>query len=271
MRTLFRCMLAPALAIACTSATAAFVIDGRQTLLQVSTQFGFVGSINSATDSRQYTSLTSDLQTQLAGSDSGSGAVGDGSWIANYQYQLDQSIDHLPAGGFAASASVTLFAFAADQGVAAVDAHSGNRLELSFHLNTDESYVFTGITTDLASVMLEELTGSGIWTTLATPAAGAFRYHLRLAAGQYRFAAISSGYHDSSQGAGSSWSVQLMTVPEPGSLLLLATAAGIGIVTGRRRRRYAQQAPEAVIAAAMPSCCQPQPPRGRQDLPARRW
>ncbi|EXI73356.1 MAG: hypothetical protein AW07_02776 [Candidatus Accumulibacter sp. SK-11] len=237
MKTIRFWMFAPALAIACTSATAALVIDGRQTQLQVSTQIGFVGSVNSATDSRQYSSVTSDLQPRLAGSDSGSGAVGDGSWIANYQYQLDQSIDYLPAGGFSASASVTLFAFAADQGVAAVDAQSGNRLELRFHLNTDESYGFTGITTDLASVILEQSAGSGVWNPLAEPTAGAFQYSLRLAAGQYRFAAVSSGYHDSSQGAGSSWAVQLMTMPEPGSLLLLATAVGVGMVAGRRQRR----------------------------------
>ncbi|MEF8701452.1 MAG: PEP-CTERM sorting domain-containing protein [Candidatus Accumulibacter sp. UW20] len=243
----------------------------------------------------------SDLQPQLAGSDSGSGVVGDSSWIANYQYQLDQSIDCLPAGGFSASASTTLFAFAADQGVASVDAQSGNRLELTFHLNTDESYVgldhrsgqlpgstarqpgvvytrharnggrrqgasfdmstarallliagavprarrgrnddqgpyvLTGITTDLASVMLEQSAGSDIWTPLAEPGTGAFQYSLRLPTGQYRFAAVSGGYHDASQGAGSSWSAQLMAVPEPGSLLLLATAMGIGRVAGRRQ------------------------------------
>jgi hypothetical protein len=228
-------MFAPALAIACTSATATLVIDGRLTKFQVSTQFGFFGSINTATDSRQYTSVMSDLQPQLAGSDSGSGVVGDSSWIANYQYQLDQSIDYLPAGGFSASASTTLFAFAADQGVASVDAQSGNRLELTFHLNTDESYVLTGITTDLASVMLEQSAGSDIWTPLAEPGTGAFQYSLRLPTGQYRFAAVSGGYHDASQGAGSSWSAQLMAVPEPGSLLLLATAMGIGRVAGRRQ------------------------------------
>lgn len=264
MKTIRCLLLAPALATACTSATAALVIDGRQTQLYVSTQFGFFGSINSATDSRQYTSLTSDLQPQLAGSDSGSGAVGDGSWIANYQYQLDQSIEHLPAGGFSASASVSLFAFAADQGVAAVDAQSGNRLELSFHLNTDESYVFTGVTTDLASVILEEFAGSGTWSPLVAPTPGAFQYNLRLATGQYRFAAVGSGYHDSSQGAGSSWSVQLIPVPEPGSLLLLGTAVGIGVVTGRRQRRSAQPEPAAVLAAAMPIFCQPQRFRRQQ-------
>lgn len=59
---------------------------------------------------------------------------------------------------------------------------------------------------------------------------GALQCSLRLATGQYRSAAVGTGYHDSSQGAGSSWSVQLMAAPEPESLLLLATVVGVGLV-----------------------------------------
>jgi len=81
---------------------------------------------------------------------------------------------------------------------------------------------------------------------------GALQCSLRLATGQYRSAAVGSGYHDSSQGAGSSWSVQLMAAPEPESVLLLATVVGVGLVAGRRQRRNGQPgAPDRCCHAAL--------------------
>ncbi len=217
---------------------AAVVVDSRRTELQASTQFGFLGGINSTAPKVEFTRLTSDLQTELRGSDSGSGALGDSSWVANYEFAVEQTLEYLPAGGFSSSGSVLVFAFAADQGVASAEA--GNLLELGFTVSNPENYQFTGVTTDLAKIVLERSAGAGLWTAIAEPGTGIFEYQFDLAPGQYRFSAVSGGYHNSSQGEGSAWSVQLAAVPEPAATAVAVgtVLAGMGLMrrwTGLRR------------------------------------
>jgi len=69
------------------------------------------------------------------------------------------------------------------------------------------------------------------------PGTGAFGYDLKLEAGQYRLSAIGGGYHDSSQGSGSSWSFQLVAIPEPTSTVLVTSWLLLGAVGGRRLLR----------------------------------
>jgi len=154
---------------------AALLVESRQTLLQVSTQFGYAGNVSSATSSAVYHSLVEDLQTQLSGNDSGSGALGDTSWVATYEFQLDQSLEYV-SGGIAASGSVSAFAFAGDQGIASVDALSGNQLELGFSLAAAEAYRFSGNIQDFTSITFERSLGGGLWT----PGGGARDRRLRL-------------------------------------------------------------------------------------------
>jgi hypothetical protein len=228
-------MLPVSLAMGLGSLNAALIMDSRRTELQATTQFGYVGSVNLGTATLDRTSLTLDLQTRLAGSDRGEGSVGDTSWVATYEFSLDQSIEFLPAGGFTASGSVSLFAFAGDQGVAGVDATSGNRLELGFTVTAPEAYRFSGITMDLTSVVLERSVGVGFWAPVAEPGVGTFDYALDLSPGQYRLSAIGGGYHNSSQGESSAWTVQLTTVPEPPSMVVVGSTLILGAVLWRRR------------------------------------
>lgn len=227
------CVLACGFVIGFGSLNGALVIESRQTLLQVSTQFGYVGSVNSATSSVDYHGLASDLQSQLSGSDSGSGALGDTSWVATYEYRLDQSIEYV-SGGIAASGSVSAFAFAGDQGVASVDAMTGNRLELGISLARTEAYRFSGIIQDLTSISFERSLGGGLWAPVVEPGTGAFDYTLELQAGQYRMSGTGGGYHSSSQGEGSSWSFQLVAVPEPPAVAVVTASLLLSVIVSRR-------------------------------------
>lgn len=233
-------VLAAGYGMSTASLNAGLFVESRETLLQASTQFGYIGSVNTAIASASYHSPTSDLQSQLIGNDSGDGPLGDTSWVANYEYRLDQTIEYL-AGGIAANGSVGAFAFAGDQGVASVDAMSGNRLELGFSLDAAETYQFSGMVQELTTISFERSLGSGLWTPVVEPGIGAFNHTLALEAGQYRLTAIGGGYHNSSQGEGSSWSFQLVAVPEPGSMVALTSALLLCGVVGRSYLRRSMQ------------------------------
>jgi len=230
-----RLILASGLLLGLNSLNGALLVESRHTLLQASTQFGYLGSVTLNTDSADYQSLVSDLQPQLSGSDSGSGSLGDTSWAANYEYRLEQSLEFLSAG-IAASGSVSVFAFAGDQGVASVDATSGNQLHLVFSLDTAEACRFSGIIQDFTGITFERSLGAGSWTPVVEPGTGLFDYTLELQAGQYRLTGIGGGYHDASQGQGSSWSFQLVAVPEPASAAVTASSLLLGFAAWWRLR-----------------------------------
>lgn len=212
----------------------AWVVDERKTELQASTQWGFVGGIQTDHYRLERTSPTTDLQTVLSAVRSGDGALGDGSWIANYEFRLDQQIELRPDGTFTASGSMDLFAFAGDQGISVIDARPGNRLELGFTVSIPESIVFAGQTTDWASVSLEQNVGGIDWIPVVGPSSGTVRSQLTLQPGRYRLLAESQGYHDGSTGSGSAWTVEVTTVPEPSGLLLV----GAAVLAGAGWRRY---------------------------------
>lgn len=225
------------LTLAPSSATAALVVESRMTRLEANTQFGFIGGLNYQGDLKTYTSLTTDLQVTLAGANSGEGALGDGSWIANFSYTHFQDLVW-NSQGWEASGSTDLFAFVGDQGVAAVDAQQGNRLELGFRVEAPTTFMFSGALTDLAKVQLEQSVGTDLWTPLADPAAGSFAMELTLAPGSYRLSAIGGGYHDGSSGMGSAWTARLTTVPEPATWALgLLGLTTVGAVAGSRTQR----------------------------------
>lgn len=220
---------------------AALLVESRHTLLQATTQFGYLGNVTTDTDSVNYQSLVSNLQSQLADSDSGSGSLGDTSWAASYEFRLEQSVEFV-SGGIAASGSVSAYAFAGDQGVASVDATSGNQLELVFSLDAKEAYRFSGIVQDLTTITFERSLGGGLWTPVVEPGIGVFDYALDLQAGQYRLSGIGGSYHDSSQGSGSSWSFQLAAIPEPASVATATASLLLAAAAGRRLRRRNQAA-----------------------------
>lgn len=220
-------------------ATASLVVESRFTQLEASTQFGYVGGANSQTDSKSYTSLTTDLQVTLAGANSGEGALGDGSWIANFNYTHFQDLVW-NAQGWEASGSTDLFAFVGDQGVATIDAQQGNRLELGFRVDAPTTYHFSGAFTGLADVQLDQSFGSNLWTPVADPVPGGFELTLTLAPGHYRLLASGGGYHDGASGMGSAWTARLTAVPEPAPWALgvtgvLAVVAAVGFPLQRRR------------------------------------
>ena len=236
-----RCLFVVGWVLGLSPADAAWVVDSRRTELRMATQFGYVGSVNTGVDSLVRTGLTEDLQVNLRGSDSGSGSVGDTSWVASYDYSLDQSLEYLPEGGFSASGSISLYAFSGDQGIAMLDAQPGNRLDLGFSLSADERYEFSGIAPELTKITLEQSLGNGQWTPIAEPGTEPFRYVFGLTAGQYRVSAVGSGYYDLSQGAGSSWSVQLATIPEPVSGVLFGSSLLAGTALFHRARTRANR------------------------------
>ena len=219
------------------TATAALVVESRLTRLEANTQFGFIGGVNLQSDFKTYTSLTSDLQVTLAGSNSGEGSLGDGSWIANFNYTHFQDLTW-NSQGWEANGSTDLFAFVGDQGVASVDAQQGNRLELGFRVEEPTTFLFSGAFTDLAKVQLDQSNGSNLWTPIADPAAGAFDVELTLAPGSYRLLASGGGYYDSSSGMGSAWTARLTAVPEPATWALgLSGLLMFGAVVGSRAER----------------------------------
>lgn len=215
----------------------ALVVDQRHTELQVVTQWGNVGGVQTEQYRLERSSSTSDLQTALGSGRSGEGSLGDGSWIANYDFRLDQQIELRSDGSFTASGSTDLFAFAGDQGISVLDARPGNRLELGFTISSPESILFAGQTTDWSSVSLEQNVGGNNWNPLVGPSSGTVWANLTLEPGRYRVMAEGQGYHDGSTGAGSAWSVEVTTVPEPGQVLLLGAAVvgGLGWRGFRRR------------------------------------
>jgi len=215
----------------------ALVVDQRWTDLQVSTQWGFIGGVQTDQYRLERSSPTTDLQTVLSDSRRGEGALSDGSWIANYDFRLDQQIELRPDGTFSASGSTDLFAFAGDQGISVLDARPGNRLELGFTVASPEAIVFAGQTTDWASVSLEQNVGGINWTPLVGPSSGTVLTSLTLEPGRYRVLAEGQGYYDGSAGAVSSWSVEITTVPEPGQILMFGTAMLAGLGWRRLRRK----------------------------------
>lgn len=218
-------------------ARAALVIENRLTRLEANTQFGYIGGLNTQLDSKTYFSLTADLQVSLSGSNSGEGALGDGSWIANFNYTHFQDLTW-NSQGWEANGSTDLFAFVGDQGVAAVDAQQGNRLELGFRVDAPTTYTFSGVFTDLAEIHLDQSVGNGLWTPLANPVPGTFGIELTLAPGSYRLLAIGGGFHDGSTGMGSAWTAKLTAVPEPSTWALGFTGLmGVGAVIGFPRTR----------------------------------
>lgn len=211
-------------------------VTGRASLLHTVVDFGYVGSVNTTTDSLTYSAIDDSYLTRQ-GSATDGGPLGDVSWDATYQFNLEQQFVPDVSGGFAGVGSTGLFTFVGGEGVSYVT--STNRLEVDFE-NTTSSFFDLGIIlSPFSRLELQQETSPGVWEILYSHPGGTDETHiaLPLAAREYRLAAEAVVNTDNGFSNGGNWSFALTAVPEPSSWTLFAV--GVACVGLLRRRATA--------------------------------
>lgn len=211
----------------------AVLLTSRLSQLNIDHAFGYAGNVTSQSSSVIRTDLTQDFDIRLTASAGGEGSLGDGSWIANYQFDMNQTLTINSDGTFGASASNLLFAFAGDAGIVSLTASPGNLLEMEFSLTEDERFRMVGDVVGNSHIAIERSITGAQWESVFSAIAG-FDSQLQLAAGRYRLTASGSSMADGSQTTGESWVFDFRIVPEPTGYTMIGVACLIG--TGARRK-----------------------------------
>jgi len=229
-------------------AVADLIVTGRETHLAVHSVFGSVDGTVSESVTLTEHDLDADLQTTIQDADSGSGASGDVSWAASYEFRLDQEFIPGTPEEFGGAASMNLFAFAADAGIASLSASPGNRLIVDFENTEAGSFDVECSVTANSSFALDRIGPGGFVENLYLRAGdGVFSETFELVAGDYRVTAVANADTTNAQASGESWSFRVRAVPEPtivgGQIAGLALLAGIARARRVRARSRARHAP----------------------------
>ncbi len=216
------------------------LITGRTSLVSTTFDFGYFGSVLTSTESKISTTID-DTQLIIQGSATDGGPLGDVSWDASYQFDVQQQLVPDSSRGFSGSSSTNLFAFAAGDGVSYLS--STNRLEVLFENTMSTAFELTFNATDTSVLHIEHMTGPGLWDNLFTIIGGygEVATELHLATGVFRLTAQTDVATNNSFSNGGSWSFSITAVPEPSSMGLLAISTS-WLIFGRRRMALCRRA-----------------------------
>jgi hypothetical protein len=215
-----------AIAWFCPLAHAGLIISSRYSLLSTNIEFGYVGSVVSSTDTKTSTLIEDSALTSHGAATDGA-PIGDVSWDASYQYQLDQQFYHNSSQGLSASGSTNLFSFAAGEGVSHLLAT--NLLEVVFENTHPSNFNLLFNHTDDSTVSIDLLISPNNWESLFTTSSesSVASITLQLAAGIFRAKAESNVNTDNGFANAGAWMFEIVAVPEPTAMTLIMVAYGV--------------------------------------------